>query len=633
MHYVIHYDVAAILLTAVVAFDYKTKQSIKTEISHLLEILIVVGLATNILDIVTIFTINEYRYVPVVLNYGINVIYQCMLSIMPAIYCRYAMMVAGNEKTLRPVEKLLIFVPLGIVLFFVVTTPLTHLVFYFDPIRGYMHGPGQPIIYIGLFFQMIDGAVQVFRKRKSLPASKQAGIYFFVVAALVPIAWQFSHPEFLMTQFAIALGILIMYTTLEDPEYYLVSDLGIYNVRAFLTIAEREEGSGRGAAMLGIRLDNFYALRDSVGNGATTEVVRKFVNFLLDTCPQNMIFQLDEDKFAILFGEAYEIRLVKEKIEQRLFQSFNERDNQLMLEASFSTVSFPEDADNARDALDLMRYSFDRNTKPGEEGQKTLEQLHRQDQILNALRKALAGHGLTVYYQPIYSVTKKQFYAAEALVRLEDEELGEISPSEFIPIAEENGLILAIGDYVFREACQLMQRARLWENGIEVMDINLSVVQCMQEDLADRLLRIMDDVGISHHHISLDITEKAAVASGERLRHNMEVLADAGVRFAVDAYGAGFSNILMLVDYPFSTLKIDRNIIWSSVSNQKALCVLRHTLRACRDVGLQIVAVGIETEEQAELMESMDCDFLQGFLRATPLRGDAFIKQVIESGK
>lgn len=257
-------------------------------------------------------------------------------------------------------------------------------------------------------------------------------------------------------------------------------------------------------------------------------------------------------------------------------------------------------------------------------GDQLLEKGRREGEIVHILREALRFGRFEVYYQPIYSVQKKRYCSAEALIRLQDDQLGYISPEEFVPIAEQHGMIIEMGAFVFREVCRFITENRLWERGIEYIDVNLSVVQCMQENLHEQLIAIMDEFHLPYHCINLEITETAAVISSDSLHNNMTRLMEKGVHFSLDDYGTGFSNTASIVKYPFHTIKLDKSMLWSSMDSEKAMCALEHMIMMIKSMQMELVCEGVETQSQATMLEHMGCDYFQGYFFSKPVNAEAF---------
>ena len=298
-------------------------------------------------------------------------------------------------------------------------------------------------------------------------------------------------------------------------------------------------------------------------------------------------------------------------------------------------LSYPDKLTSAENIPDMIEYSLDKAATLGDDtviyaDESILEEGRREHKIIQVMRQALRNKTFEVYYQPIYSVEKGHYTSAEALIRLRDEELGFISPDEFIPLAEKNGMILEIGEFVFRDVCSFVSKKRLWEKGIEYIDVNLSVVQCMQEKLHERLIEIMDEYRLEYSYINLEITETAAIMSSETLKSNMDKLMDKGIKFSLDDYGTGFSNTSNLVEYNFHTIKLDKSMVWAAMEDEKAMCALEYTIGMVKAMNMELVAEGVENKEQAEKLENMGCDFFQGYLYSRPICKEDFYMKISE---
>lgn len=211
------------------------------------------------------------------------------------------------------------------------------------------------------------------------------------------------------------------------------------------------------------------------------------------------------------------------------------------------------------------------------------------------------------------------------MIRLNDPELGFISPDEFIPIAEQNGTILQIGKLVFEKVCQMISSSEIWKFGIHYIEVNLSTVQCMQEGLAQELIQIMDQYHVPYFMINLEITETAAYHSREQLLSNMKQLIDKGVSFSLDDYGTGFANMDYIVSFPFKIIKIDKSIVWSAMKTRRAGIVFQHIVQLIKDLNLEIVAEGVETIGHVNVLSAAGVNFLQGYYYSGPVPEETFL--------
>lgn len=248
------------------------------------------------------------------------------------------------------------------------------------------------------------------------------------------------------------------------------------------------------------------------------------------------------------------------------------------------------------------------------------------------LRSALEDDRIEVFYQPIYSTKEHRFVSAEALVRIRDLDGTIVPPGKFIPVAERNGLISRIGERVFDKTCAFIQKNRLREQyGIEYVEVNLSVRQCEDPKLAETYIQIMEKYQLDPSCISLEITESASIRAKDNLLENMRVLMDYGVRFALDDFGNGESNLNYIVDMPVSIVKFDRDMSQAYFASHKARFVMEAAMHMIHDMKLEIVSEGIETKEQADAIEALGIEYIQGYYFSKPLPGEEFLEFVAKA--
>ena len=254
-------------------------------------------------------------------------------------------------------------------------------------------------------------------------------------------------------------------------------------------------------------------------------------------------------------------------------------------------------------------------------------QYKEREKMEAMLHSALEDDRIEVFYQPIYSTKLNRFVSAEALVRIRDQEGAIIPPGKFIPIAERNGIISQIGQCVFDKTCAFIRKNQLKERyGIEYVEVNLSVRQCEDITLADTYIQIMKKYRLDPSCISLEITESASIKVRDNLLKNMRQLMDYGVRFALDDFGNGESNLNYIVDMPVSIVKFDREMSQAFFRDEKAKYVLNAAMQMIHGMKLKIVSEGIETEEQYRAMEELSIDYIQGYYFSRPLPEAAFLE-------
>ncbi len=249
-----------------------------------------------------------------------------------------------------------------------------------------------------------------------------------------------------------------------------------------------------------------------------------------------------------------------------------------------------------------------------------------RDAMLTTIIQAMDEDRVEVFFQPIYATKTKRFVSAEALVRIRREDGSIIPPGLFIPIAEETGLIVKLGERVFEKVCIFIKERVPEQYGVEYIEINLSVVQCEAKSLAKCYSEIMDRYRINPAFINLEITESASILTRKTLLDNMRALINYGVSFSLDDFGNGQSNLNYIVDMPVHIVKFDRDMTQAYFENEKAKYVLQAATDMIQGLGLKVVAEGVETAEQLQKLERLGIDYIQGYYFSKPIEQDRYIE-------
>lgn len=631
MHYIIHYDVAALIVTIAVSVHFFYKKTVNTRMTKILTTLIFLALTSNSLDLVTVYTIEYAQQIPDWINYVLNMLYLLTFNGVTAVYFMYIVFLNNSSSgKLTLCEKLQIWGPYAVDVLLIVTTPFTKLIFYMDGQHIYQHGRCMPVLYVIAILYVIGSLIRTIRFRENLNRSQRAITYYYSVASLIAITIQMTQSGLMVVQFAIAMAVLLIYLSLENPEDYSNKQLGTYNDMAFVEILSALIRKQQKFSVVGVQVEGLQYISETLGVTSTNQLLTQIADFLQFALGRKRVFYLSGSQFAVLAGGSASAESVVEKIRFRFAKPFHAEDVEISLTVPMCVLSYPETVKTVEDVLEVIGYSLEAAKENGSgvvyANEETLQDVKRELQIVQIMQRALREDKFEVWYQPIHSVEKRRFTSAEALIRLIDDEIGFISPEEFIPLAEKNGLILEIGEFVFREVCRFMTHHRIWQYGIEYIDVNLSVVQCMQERLYETLLHIMDDYHLDYQYINLEITETAAVVSRETLERNMRKLMQQGVNFSLDDYGTGFSNTATIIEYPFHTIKMDKSMVWSAMENQKAMYALKYSMAMIKAMQMEIIAEGVETQEQADALAAMGCDFFQGYFYSKPIRGKEFLQ-------
>ncbi len=401
---------------------------------------------------------------------------------------------------------------------------------------------------------------------------------------------------------------------------------GLANRRCFIERLEESlrETAQRGErlAVLFIDLDQFKQVNDSLGHGVGDELLVAVASRLAEHVRLiDMLARLGGDEFICLMEavrDEREVEVLAQEIIDALEQPFQLGDHELFLTASVGISLFPGDGDsvlalmrNADTAMYRAKFSGRGNYHFYTPDMTQLAQ--ERIQMENLLRRALEHGEFKVHLQPQVDTRSGKLVGAEALVRWESPELGLVMPSRFIPVAEDSGLIVGLGNWVLRETCRQFMNWR--ESGFELpqVSVNLSVKQLERPEFIDVLDTILADTGMSPSHLKLELTESVVMAVGDSFGL-LDKLRSLGISLALDDFGTGYSSLSYLKMLPIQQLKIDRSFVEGIGTNGGDEAIIRTIMELARSLDFEVVAEGVETEEQAAFLAELGCQQLQGYL-------------------
>lgn len=332
------------------------------------------------------------------------------------------------------------------------------------------------------------------------------------------------------------------------------------------------------------------------------------------------------DEFTLILPQIKDKKYIT-GIARRIIKTFEKpiiiNDEELYVTPSIGIAIYPIDGDdqntivkNADKAMYLIKEIGGNNYKFHSSNNSDLS--IKRFALTNDLRKALANEEFLVYYQPIVDINTGKIVGNEALLRWNHPRLGLVQPNEFIPIAEKTGLIVPIGDWVIRKACK--QNKEWQDAGLQPMyiSINLSARQFRQNNLVRNISKIITEIGIEPRWVRIEITESTAVKNVEFTIKSLEQLHSLGINIAIDDFGTGYSSLNYLRRFPIHTLKIDRSFVKDINYSSEDKMIVSAILALAKSLKQEVVAEGIETTEQLDVLRAKGCHLIQGYLFSTP---------------
>ncbi|HEX2280388.1 MAG TPA: EAL domain-containing protein, partial [Thermomicrobiales bacterium] len=385
-----------------------------------------------------------------------------------------------------------------------------------------------------------------------------------------------------------------------------------------------------GIAVLFVDLDRFKLINDSLGHDIGDQVLVAIAGRMQESVRQgDTVARFGGDEFTVLLEQVADVDeavMTAERIIAAIGQPLNFDGHEIHIAASVG-VTFSNSSNDVPELLlrnaDAAMYHAKKNSTTRYEvfdPSLDVDMLERL-QLENDLRRAVERNEFEIHYQPKVSLTDTESFGVEALVRWNHPTRGVLSPGEFIPLAEETGLIVPIGRLVLVEACR---QARAWQDeypGLPplLMSVNLSGRQLKQPGLVDDIASILDEAGLPPEQLELEITESTMVEDALSSISTFAVLKALGVRLAVDDFGTGYSSLSYLKSFPLDVLKIDRSFVSGLGTNSDDAAIISAIVEVAHSLGLSVVAEGVETVEQLDHLRALGCDLGQGFYLAKPL--------------
>lgn len=396
------------------------------------------------------------------------------------------------------------------------------------------------------------------------------------------------------------------------------------NLSTLLPQITNETGkNGNSFSLLAIDLDRFKHVNDSHGHDAGDLVLCGIAERLQEqTRNHEHVFRLGGDEFVVLIMGAANVADIAARLHTSLCAPISIGKAWVKLGASIGIARSPEHgqtADLLLKCADLAAYE----AKRAGGGIRIYEQTFMDDtkknaQLTDALDQAITSGKIEVWFQPIVCARSQKLIAAEALARWPQADGSYIPPFEFIPIAERAGLIDRLGMGVMRQALRAARPLILSEQ-LDYVSVNLSPFQLSHNDLGDRILGVLEDEDVEPHHLEIEITENLLLHDTPKVRTLMNQLAAFGVKFALDDFGVGYSNLRYLQELPVGKLKLDRCFLLDTESNPTTSKIISAITQLARQLSIQVVIEGVETEAQLQLACDLQCDLIQGYYIARPM--------------
>ena len=625
------YDFAAILVIGLLILYTLRRKDLPLIRNGYFMMLMVASFSVAFTDIIaSVFTSLPNR-IPLWLLYFCNNVYYAFLGLSPLAVIFYCYAVTREYHLGLSLRRVMAIAPYAAVLILLSTTPWTGVIYYFDEQLEFHYGPLRIAFFIETCAYFLWALIHVIYHRRSLRLLYRYSIYCYLLFTWVGHVLQvFNNPYTQTVSLGASLGLLVIYLSYQNPQTNRDKGSGMFSREGLIELQKSEASSGKNRNLLMIQIADYKELQTLYGTQAMLDVVEQVGAYTREYLPGEVFFYM-HGGLMILAGKKHSnFYRVAEIMRGFTTRPVHTRVGDVKVRFHFAEVPkafAPPDYQGLKHLIILLNQRF--RMEPEADFLLVTEEMKnaclREQEVEEALARACTGEGLEVFYQPIYSSEKKRIHSAEALVRIRDPRLGLLFPDEFIWRAESNGSIITLGQKVFEEVCRFIVKNDLDSLGLDYIEINLSPIQCLQDQLADQLEETMKRFGVDPGRINLEITESAAVDT-QMLRNNMEKLTRIGVSFALDDYGTGYSNLVSVMSLPLQIIKIDKSIVWAYFRHGNDLLV--QVINTFRGRSMKLICEGVETKEMSEKLEELGCDYQQGYFFSKPIPQADFLKLI-----
>ena len=635
---IIYFDICAIPLFVMILIICFSRRMTRGTANQLFVLLVLLSLLTTAADLGMEITSNRAPLSDrgVLFCSVCTYLYMILRSANNLMLLLFLLALTRTTFLIRKIWAKAVFsIPYIIALVLLAQNPFTHNVFTVTPAEGYARGPLMCAIYGIALVYGLGGLAYCIYCRRYLPQIKWSALLSIYVLVHIAVLIQLLRPDLLLEMFFTAVGEMMVMLSIMRPEERMDSNVGMLSWASYQSDLRNIILSGEHVQIVVIRIVNSREIRSYLGDQKYSRYLSELGNGI------RAIRWKHQHRIELYYERPGTIYLVADEDETgtdrivELLQSGADsalghyEEIGVRFEPDVCLIRCPEDLRTAWDIISLG-HNFREIENRDHSTIHASEVVHSRNfavetHIEHILDRAIREDHIKIHYQPIYDVHSDSFHSAEALARIIDPEYGLISPAVFIPAAETLGFIIQLGDVVMEKVFRFVSEHDLDELGLSFIDINLSVAQCMESSLPEKILALQQKYGVDPKQVNFEITETTFDDISEIMVENINRLIGMGYRFALDDYGIGYSSIQRVNRIPLKIIKIDKSML-DETPTPNGRKILEHTMNMMKSIGKQLVVEGAETAGEVDMLKEMNSDFIQGFYYSRPLTEEDFVR-------
>lgn len=618
MQYNDNFEIASLLIMTIILLHFVCSRQFSINKTRIFKMLLFTCMAECCVNMLSSFGLANTTLVPQVVNEGLVFAFFLLEGVSSYLFFRYFVIACKFQG----IEKRIVYTfgTIPCILFFVILlwTQFSGFFYYFKE-GTYYQGIGAWTGYVYIIYYFVLDLILIIYRYHGIKLRIKAVMLISILVSITMILLQYFMCEGLLTSMGNVIVLLMLYLVMQNYSEGIDSEISIGNESAWTRQLENLFVHHKKAMILTVHLRGFYHVRSVLGIENSNSLLRNVRGYLFRVAGKFCVFRISDDTFVIIVDRPEHGETLPETIRERFCQEWVIEQRHILLDMDMVVQHYPGEFNTISEYIEMREILLRQAIATGrnrilEADTSLVEKYQRKRKVGFAVEKAIQEKAFTVSYQPVYSVREKRIVSLEASIGLQDEVLGFLKPEEFVPVAEYHGNIMHVGEQILESCCKFLAYHVLSNDslGIRTIKINISMLQCLCQNLAEVILPILERYHIPPSMLMLEFTEDAIIKMPVRMKEHMKELGKWGITFAMEGYGNGKVDGFYLQEFPFQQIKIEEEIVCASFSNERVKAIFESEIQVVQKLGISLVVDGIETREQSEAMEKLGIEYIQG---------------------
>lgn len=622
----------AIILAVIITTNFYEGKYVPTPRRKLFEAGLLMALLYILLDVLCVNLEASGVSLPVIPMYILNMVYfmaGIWLSFVVGLYVFSLLLEHVYDKSCERRAHVGLLILTITYTLFTLGNPFHHLMFHYDEQGVFCDGPLVHVGYAVLLAELVMMLLCYRKNKKSISKDLQTVMILLTAAVLVLFTIQLFNQQIILNGTIAVLVLLILFTNFQGMKGEQDNLTKLGSRKCLFEELKLRLSGGQHFQLILVMLQNFTAVNQYFGYSKGDEFLYAVADWLDDFEKGSKAFRFSGVCFAIFcpYGSQEEAEKKVGKVKERFTLPWKLGEMECVLDVGLGSLLYTGQEWKATQVVELLAQMQEEVKTVGNGqicyGNELVELLERRKYLSGLLRDAAKEDRFQIWYQPVFDCARNRFTTAEALVRLVDYDDGLISPAEFIPLAEKNGMIVEISWIILDKVCRFLGENK--ELPIDSISVNFSMQQFMDPQIYDRIESCLKKYGVAPGRIKVEITERVFLYDQEYMCRLMDEMTQKGIGFYLDDFGTGYSNLASVMHMPFECIKLDKSLFDRVGENRKDELIVRTMTGLFGKMGMSVIAEGIETDNQLAVIRRFSLNRVQGYVYARPMPEERFM--------